>query len=598
MSPRSPATRRYVDLFTRYVGPRWPRAVLLGALLLTSIALQLANPQLLRAFIDSATHGAELSALAVIAIAFIAVALVNQVLSAFAQYVGEDLGWTATNALRADLVLHCLRLDLSFHKARTPGELIERIDGDVTALASFFSRFIVNVLANLVLLLGVLVVVARENVIAGIGFAAFAVAGLLLLGRLRSIATREWGVVRETQAQMYGFLGEHLAGTEDIRSNGAEWHVLNGLSRHHRAWLAARRRAMLRWSIVESATFVTFAAGHAMAFGIGGYLWLNGQITIGTVYLLFYYVEQLRRPIEQLRRELEDMQRAFASVSRVDEMLHITSRLPPGRGLRLPAGAIGVELDAVSFTYGPEATEPGESAGGASGLVLRDVSLAVAPGRTLGVLGRTGSGKTTLARLLMRFYDPTGGTVRLGRVDVRDADLDELRSRATLVSQDVQLFSASVRDNLTFFDPTIEDAHITAVLDQIGLRDWLRAQEDEGGRGLDARLSAGSLSAGEAQLVALGRVFLRDPGLVILDEASSRLDPVTERQIDTAIDALLNDRTGIVIAHRLATLQRCDDVLILDEGRVVEHGPRAALAADPSSRFAQLLRTGLEQVLA
>src|SRR3954471_5033301 len=226
MSPGPQTTRRYVDLFTRYVGPRWPRAVLLGALLLTSIGLQLANPQLLRAFIDSATHGAELSALALIAVVFIAVALANQVLSAYAQYVGEDLGWTATNALRADLVLHCLRLDLSFHKARTPGELIERIDGDVTALASFFSRFIVNVLANLVLLLGVLVVVARENVLAGMGFAVFAIAGLLLLGRMGSIATHAWGVVRETQAQMYGFLGEHLAGTEDIRSNGAEWHVL------------------------------------------------------------------------------------------------------------------------------------------------------------------------------------------------------------------------------------------------------------------------------------------------------------------------------------------------------------------------------------
>jgi len=595
----SPSARRYLELFTHYVGPRWPRAVLLGVLLLTSIALQLVNPQLLRAFIDNATRGAAVDSLAFIAIAFIAVALVNQVLSAWAQYVGEDLGWTATNALRADLVRHCLRLDLSFHKARTPGELIERIDGDVTALASFFSRFVVNVLANLVLLLGVLVVVWRENILAGIGFTIFALAGLLLLGRLRSLATRQWGLVRETQAQMYGFLGEHLAGTEDIRSNGAEWHVLNGLALHHREWLAARRRAMLRWAIVDSSTIVTFSVGHAMAFGLGGYLWLNGQITLGTVYLLFYYVEQLRRPIEQLRRELEEMQRAFASVGRVDELLHVSSHLPEGRGLALPAGAIGVELDAVSFAYAPDSdTAQVEVLEGPADLVLRDVSLAVAPGRTLGVLGRTGSGKTTLARLLMRFYDPTSGAVRFGDVDVRDADLDDLRRRATLVSQDVQLFSASVRDNLTFFDHTIDDAHITRILDHIGLRDWLRAQENEGGRGLDAHLGAGALSAGEAQLVALGRVFLRDPGLVILDEASSRLDPVTERQIETAIDALLVDRTAIVIAHRLATLQRCDDVLILDEGRVVEHGPRAALANDPSSRFAQLLRTGLEQVLA
>jgi len=414
----SPSTRRYVDLFTHYVGPRWPRAVLLGVLLLGSIVLQLVNPQLLRAFIDNATRGAEVDSLALIAFAFIAVALVNQVLSAWAQYVGEDLGWTATNALRADLVRHCLRLDLTFHKARTPGELIERIDGDVSAIASFFSRFVVNVLANLALLLGVLVVVWRENLLAGVGFTIFALAGLLLLGRLRGLAARQWGVVRETQAQMYGFLGEHLAGTEDIRSNGAGWHVLNGLALHHREWLAARCRAMLRWAIVDSSTIVTFAVGHAMSFGVGGYLWLNGQITLGTVYLLFYYVEQLRRPIERLRRELEEVQRAFASIGRVDELLRISSNLPEGRGLPLPAGAMGVELDAVSFAYGPEVTA--SVARGTEDLVLRDVSLAVAPGRTLGVLGRTGSGKTTLARLLMRFYDPTSGAVRLGEVDLRE----------------------------------------------------------------------------------------------------------------------------------------------------------------------------------
>jgi ATP-binding cassette subfamily B protein len=592
----SPSSRRYVDLFTRYVGPRWPRAVLLGVLLFASIALQLVNPQLLRAFIDDSTHGAELSSLAVIAIAFMVVAFVNQIVSASAQYVGEDLGWTATNALRADLLLHCLRLDLGFHKARTPGELIERIDGDVTALASFFSRFVVNVLGNVVLLVGVVIVVVRENITAGIAFTIFAFAAVLLLLGLRRVATAQWGRVRESQAQMYGFLGEQLAGTEDIRSNGAEWHVLNGLAQHHRTWFATRRSAILRQSILWGTTILTFAIGNAMAFGVGGYLWLNGAITLGTVYLLFHYTELLRRPMEQLRRELEEMQRAVASVGRIDQLLHQTTNLPDGRGVAIPDGPLGVALDSVSFAYAPETTSAdGDSA---KGLVLRDVSLRLAPGQVLGLLGRTGSGKTTLARLLMRFYKPGTGSIHLGGVDLDDALIEDVRSRATLVSQDVQLFSATVRENLTFFDASVDDTRILQVLERIGLGPWLRAQADEGGRGLDALLTGGALSAGEAQLVALARVFLRDPGLVILDEASSRLDPATERHIEAAIDELLSDRTGIVIAHRLATLQRCDQILILEEGRVVEQGQRSVLAADPSSRFAELLRTGLEQVLA
>ncbi|MDO8506123.1 MAG: ABC transporter ATP-binding protein [Candidatus Limnocylindria bacterium] len=591
------SARRYFQLFATYVGPQWRRAAVLAVLLLSSIVLQLVNPQLLRAFIDNAIAGADLGALATIAIVFMIVALITQVLNALAQYAGEDLGWAATNALRADLALHCLRLDQSFHKARTSGELIERIDGDVTALASFFSRFVVNVLGNLILLIGVLVVVAREDLRAGLAFAAFALVGLLVLGRLRTVAVRQWGRVREVSAQMYGSLGEHLAGTEDIRSSGAEGHVMNTLALHHRAWLASRRSATLRGTIVWSTTIFTFAVGHAMAFAVGGYLWTEGVITIGTVYLLFHYTELLRRPIEQLRRELEEMQRAVASVGRVEELLRATSKLREGRGVPIPDGPLTVELDAVSFAYEATGAEVGADTG--DELVLRDVSLRVEPGRTLGLLGRTGSGKTTLARLLLRFYDSTGGAIRLGGVDVRDALLDDVRRRATLVSQDVQLFHASVRDNLTFFDPSIDDERILAVLEQIGLGAWLRSQRDASGKtGLDAELSAGGLSAGEAQLVAFARVFLRDPGLVILDEASSRLDPATERNIERAIDALLARRTGIVIAHRLATLQRCDEIAILERGRLIEHGPRIALASDPASRFAELMRTGLDQVLA
>jgi ATP-binding cassette subfamily B protein len=415
-----------------------------------------------------------------------------------------------------------------------------------------------------VLLVGVLVVVALEDRRAGLALTGFAVLAVgLLLGPLRTIAVAGWRRVRETSAQIYGFLGERLGGTEDIRSSGAETHILNGLALHHREWLRSRRRAMLGVGVIWASTILTFAVGNAIAFAVGGYLWAIGAITVGTVYLLFYYTELLRRPIESFRRELEDMQRAIASLGRVDELLRTASALVDGHKA-LPEGALGVELDAVSFGYDAD-------------LVLRDVSVRIEPGHVLGILGRTGSGKTTLARLLLRFYDPTTGAVRLGGIDLRDASLDAVRARATLVSQDVQLFSAPVRDNLTLFDPTIDDARLTDVVERIGLGAWLRAQSPTDPLG--AEMTAGGLSAGEAQLLAFARVFLRDPGLVILDEASSRLDPATEARVERAVGELLKGRTALIIAHRLATVQRADRIIVMDNGHIVETGTHTSLVA-------------------
>jgi ABC-type multidrug transport system fused ATPase/permease subunit len=218
----------------------------------------------------------------------------------------------------------------------------------------------------------------------------------------------------------------------------------------------------------------------------------------------------------------------------------------------------------------------------------------------LGLLGRTGSGKTTLTRLLFRLYDPVLGRITLDGDDIRDATLAELRGRIGLVTQEVQLFDASVRDNATLFDPDIPDTRVAEVLTDLGLGDWLSRQPN----GLQTVLIAGGgLSAGEAQLLAFARVFLKDPGLVVLDEASSRLDPASDRLIERALDKLLGGggaprRTAIIIAHKLSTVDRADRIAILDGGRVLETGARAALVADRGSAFAKLLSSGIEEALA
>ena len=232
-------------------------------------------------------------------------------------------------------------------------------------------------------------------------------------------------------------------------------------------------------------------------------------------------------------------------------------------------------------------------------IVLQDISFRLEPGRVVGLLGRTGSGKTTLTRLLFRLYDPDEGSICLGNstdgIDIRQLPVQELRRRVGMVTQNIQLFHATVRENLTFFDSRVPDERILEALRDLGLWEWYFSLSE----GLDTELESGGggLSAGEAQLLAFTRIFLRDPGLVILDEATSRLDPATEYLIERAVDKLVRNRTAIVVAHRLGTVQRADDIVILEDGRVCEVGERERLAEDPSSRFYHLLQTGLEEVL-
>ena len=291
----------------------------------------------------------------------------------------------------------------------------------------------------------------------------------------------------------------------------------------------------------------------------------------------------LSGPLRRLTRQMEDLQKASASLSRIEELQLLATRVHDGPGYPLPSGPIAIEFRELTFGYKED--EP----------VLHDLSFRLESGRILGLLGRTGSGKTTVARLLFRLYDPQSGEIHIGGTDIRQAKIAALRDQVGMVTQSVQLFRATIRDNLTFFNPEVADDHILHVIEDIGLLPWYEQQP----QGLDTQLQSGGqgLSAGQAQLLTFVRVFLKAPGLVVLDEATSRLDPATEGMIERAIDKLLARCTAIIIAHRLATVRRADDILILDEGRVHEHGPRRDLEKDPNSRFSELLRTGLTEVL-
>ena len=576
--------KAYWDLLSQHIRPQKGRFALLIFLLLGSIGLRILSPQIMRSFIDAALAGQVLQTLSITALAFIGVALIQQVVSVGVKYLGENVAWTATNALRAELAWHALNLDMRFHNDHTPGELIERIDGDVTEMATFFSQFAINLLGNGLLLVGILVALFREDWRTGLGFTVYAITAILILNRVKDIAVPHQKARRQAEAELYGFIEEQLAGTEDIRSSGAVDFSIRELFRLQANILTHNRKSSFKRWIIENSMGLALTIGNILAITSGYWLFSAGMITLGTVYLFINYINLLEEPIWAMTHEIESFQTIGACVERLAELRKIQPEVKDGPGVEFPSCQLGLTFEDVTFAYN----------GGDA--VLNGLSFHLKPGAVLGLLGRTGSGKTTLARLIFRLYDPSTGRIVLEGADLRTACLDTLRSKIAIVTQDVQLFRASVRDNLTFFDRSIPDERILATLEQLELGDWYRSLPD----GLDTELDTGahSLSAGEAQLLAFTRVFLRNPGLVILDEASSRLDPATERRLERAIDKLLQNRTAIIIAHRLGTVFRANEIMILDDGKISEYGNRQQLAADPDSRFSQLLQTGLEEVLA
>jgi ABC-type multidrug transport system fused ATPase/permease subunit len=613
--------KEYSFFLKRYLQPRLLLVIGLGVTLLVNIGLQIVNPLIMRSFIDGAVGGEAVNLLIQLAIAFIAVAILQQIINVLVVYLTEILGWSTTNDLRQEMARHLLGLDMSFHASHTPGEMIERVDGDIMALSNFFSQFILQVFANVLLVMGVLIVLFFVDWRIGLSLAIFVVLTMIVLLRLSNIAVPAWEAERQSASELYGFLEERLSGTEDIRSNNAMAYVLNQFYMLTRTLMRKTITAGLKLNILLNTTWILFAVGNAVAFVVSGWLYTTGQITIGTVYMVFHYSNMISWPLERITQQMQDLQKAGASLTRVLGIQRIQGAIPGENDFSIPAsrvlpsGPLGVSFKQVTFGYADsqaaslalpkpanaatlEASSDPAQPLPEKEMVLKDISFHLPPGKVVGLLGRTGSGKTTLTRLLFRLYDPDQGVIAIGdgqAVDLRQVPIQELRQRIGMVTQNIQLFHATVRENLTFFDPTISDEKIDQAIEDLGLGDWFHSLPN----GLETELTSGGggLSAGEAQLLAFTRIFLRDPGLVILDEATSRLDPATEGLIEQAVDKLLLNRTAIIVAHRLGTVQRADDILILSDGKIEEYGARVELAADPGSRFFQLLKAGMEEVL-
>ena len=544
-------------------------AVLLAALIVLTASLPLASPGVLGRLTDRALGGESLSDLAALAVALVALEAIYPVFDLVTGRIALGLSWRVSNGLRAKLADHILNLDAAWHAERTAGELVERIDGDTSSIGVFAARIGGSGLLAGLLLTGSAIASFTIHPLIGVSM----VVGLFLSGgamfSLRSFAVESAGDERSASAALYGDIEERLGALDDLRANGAGQYAL---WRHQ---VLARRWFIDKW-IASARTALVFCATNSMVglttigvLATGVALERRGAVTVGGVLAAWRWAGLARRPLEQLAENLRDGQTAIAASRRVVDVLSTLTTVPAPGGAEvvpLPDGPLELRFDGVTFAY------PDRPA------ALVDLDLVVPAGQHIGLVGRTGSGKTTLGRLAARQWDtaPGAGRVLLGGVDLRCASPADLRRRVAVVTQDVVVFRASVRDNLTLFG-TVEatDERLAAAMDDADLGGWLRRLP----AGFDAEIGVDAgLSGGEAQLLALARALLADPGLVVLDEATARLDPVTEARVARATARLLVGRTAVVIAHRLATLDAVDVVGVLDHGRLIQCGARGALA--------------------
>jgi ATP-binding cassette, subfamily B, multidrug efflux pump len=551
--------------------PDWQGALLAVLLSFAVVGCALLLPYLLRLAVDDCIINTALAVperragLARLALLFFLLMALEFVLNFFQVLILERTGQSIMHRLRQMLFRHLLRLDLPFFQGNPAGKLVTRLTNDIQNMHEMFTSVVVTLFNDCLRLLGILAILFwmdwRLALLLSLLLPLMA-GNTYWFSRLARDSFRR---IRTGLARINSFLQEALSGVSLLQlfrreeAAGARFAGLN------REYLALTLQQIRIFAVFLPMIEVMSAAAIGAILWYGGSRVVAGEMSIGVLVAFLAYMRLFFQPLRELAQKFSIVQSALASAERIFQLLDKREMLPVAASARRPEQLRGeIEFRGVTFAY-----EPGQP-------VLRDFSLRIRAGETLAVVGATGSGKSTIINLLERFYDPQQGAVFLDGVDLRDLDPDWLRTQVGLVMQDVFLLSGSIRENIVL-DSGLDDAALLQLLEQARLGPFVRQLP----QGLDTRVGVGGmdLSAGQRQLLAFARVLARAPRILVLDEATANVDPESESFLDQVIAASFQGRTNIVIAHRLSTIRRADRILVMAQGRIVEQGSHAELAA-------------------
>ena len=500
---------------------------------------------------------------------YVLLAVVGVAVTALSSYFVNVRLFTASenglSSLRIRAFRHIHDLSMLTQNTERRGSLVSRVTSDVDTISMFVQFGGLMLMVNLAqLTLATVLMVIYSPLLALVVWVCY-IPLFIIIRRFQGVVGRAYTRVRERVGDMLGGISEAVVGAATIRAYAVEDRTAEridaAIESHRRAAIGAQARAVVAFTSGQLVSGLTTA----VVIVVGTVLAVHGHLSLGELLAFLFLVNLFTTPVQQATEILNEMQNAVAGWRRVIGIIDTTADVadPGDDGVDLPRGPITADFDDVSFAY------PGGD------LVLHDVSLRIEPRSRVAIVGETGSGKSTFAKLLTRLMDPTTGRVLVDGVDLRKVRFGSLRARVVLVPQEGFLFDATLFDNIAFGTPGATRDDVLLTITELGLDGWLGSLPQ--GLATEVGQRGESLSAGERQLVALARAYLADPDLLVLDEATSAVDPSTEVRIQRALDSLTRGRTSIAIAHRLSTAQAADEVIVVDRGRIVERGHHTAL---------------------
>ena len=570
------------------LGPHRRGLAVATGMMLATTAATLAGPALIGMAIDQGIRTGDLGRLRLLVLAFIAVTAVEHGAGAWQRYALIRVGVRVITDLRARLFAHLLHLPHSFHDRNRPGDLMSRVSADTETLSDFITWSVISSLQSLLTLLGIVWFLLRSDAV--LAAAAFSVVPVMAAATWRwtKITRTRYARVRAAVGDVSATAEEALSGIRVVKGLGQEPATQRRFARvndeQRTQDLGTDRASAAFYPVID----VLGDVAVAVVLGLGGVRVLQGALQPGDLVAIILLVQRFFEPVRDLTTRLDSLQDAVAAGSRIFEVLDQRSAITdPPSGAELGTGRDGrrrpvrghVRLEHVDFAYVPGVP------------VLHDVQLDIRAGSTVALVGATGAGKTSIARLVGRFYDVTGGRVTIDGVDLREVTVASLRRHIAWVPQEVGLFAGTVLDNLRYGRPEATVAQVRAAASAVGADAVFRTLPQ--GYGTRLEEGGGGLSAGQRQLVAFTRALLTDPAVVVLDEATASVDLETEARMQAGLRQLLSGRTAVVIAHRLSTIVGADLIAVVEGGRIVERGTHAELLA-AGGRYAALHRAQLE----